>query len=484
MKVLDAIREHARARPDHPAMVIAGTGDAEDTVVSYGALVASFEALGAKLRDAGVAPGDRTGLRAQQGRAFVEHALGILAAGGCMVPIPDDTSGEALEIAGRESHLHHLVEAMPEFAFTSFDDVVPVDDAGDARFRALEPAYLRFTSGTTHVRKGVIVGADSVAARIEYANQSLEIGPEDRVLWLLPMAHHFLVSILLYLRFGATLLLPAGSLAASVLDFANRQSATVFYASPFHYQLLGKDKSELRLDGVRLAVSTADGLRAEVAASFQERFGFALVQALGIIEVGLPVLNRNAAAEKPTALGRPAKGYDVWLRGEDGARLETSSEDATGEICIRGSGLFDAYLAPFTPAAELLDRESFRTGDQGYFDADGDLHLRGRRHNRINLAGMKFFCEEVEAALDTHPDIAMSRVFAKIHPRLGEIPAAEIVVREGAEAPDRKALLAHLKQRLAGYKIPRTFTVVPELELTPTGKVQRHRAAEDTQGGT
>ena len=478
MKVLDAIREHARARPDHPALVVAGSGDDEDLIVSYAELVASFEAIGAKLRDAGVAPGDRTGLRAKQGRPFVEHALGILAAGGCMVPIPDDTSGEALEIACRESHLHHLVEAMPEFAFSRFDDVVAVDDAGDARFRALEPAYLRFTSGTTHVRKGVIVSATSIADRIENANQSLAITDDDRILWLLPMAHHFLVSILLYLRFGATLLLPASSLAAAVLGFANRQRATVFYASPFHYQLLGKDKSELRLAGVRLAVSTADGLRAEVAQAFQQRFGFALVQALGIIEVGLPVMNHDAAADKPTALGRPAAGYDVWLRGDDGKPLERSGEDATGEICIRGTGLFDAYLAPFTPAAELLDRESFCTGDQGYFDADGDLHLCGRRHNRINLAGMKFFCEEVEAALDTHPDIEMSRVFAKLHPRLGEIPAAEIVVREGAEAPDRKALVTHLKERLAGYKIPRTFAVVPELAMTATGKVQRHRDEE------
>jgi long-chain acyl-CoA synthetase len=474
VKVLDAIRQHARTRPDHPALVVAGADEAADTVVSYTALVSGFEALGAKLRDAGIAPGDRCGLRALQGRPFVEHALGILAAGGCMVPIPDDTTGEALELACRETHLHHLVEAMPAFACTHFEDVTPVDGADDARFRALAPAYLRFTSGTTHLRKGVIVGAASVAARIENANQSLGIGPEDRVLWLLPMAHHFLVSILLYLRFGATLLLPAGSLAASVLGFANRQRASVFYASPFHYQLLAKDKTELRLEGVRLAVSTADGLRADVAQRFEQRFGFALVQALGIIEVGLPVLNRVAAHRKPTALGRPAPGYDVWLRGDDGSRLEHATEAAPGEICIRGTGLFDAYLAPFTPAAELLEHGSFRTGDQGYFDEDGDLHLCGRRSNRINLAGMKFFCEEVETALDTHPDIVMSRVFAKIHPHLGEIPAAEIVVRKGAAAPDRRQLVAHLKDRLAGFKIPRTFTPVEALERTATGKVRRH----------
>ncbi len=128
---------------------------------------------------------------------------------------------------------------------------------------------------------------------------------------------------------------------------------------------------------------------------------------------------------------------------------------------------------------KLPSSSSSAAGVKGYFDAEGDLHLCGRRHNRINLAGMKFFCEEVEAALDTHPDIVMSRVFAKQHPHLGEIPAAEIVVREGAEAPDRRQLVAHLKERLAGYKIPRTFTPVETLAQTATGKLRRHDETPD-----
>jgi long-chain acyl-CoA synthetase len=446
-------------------------------VLDYAGLVAAFEAFASELRSAGVASGDRVGLRAQQGRPFVTSALGILAADACMVPIPEDTSGEALERAVREASLHHLVEALPEAGVRHFPDARPVDGRDDALFRSLRPSYLRFTSGTTHLRKGVIVGADAVAARIENANRVLGIGPSDRVLWLLAMAHHFLVSILLYLRSGATLLLPRSALAGAVLDFAARERATVFYASPFHYQLLAKDRSERGLPDVRLAVSTADGLREEVAVRFLERFGFPLVQALGIIEVGLPVLNRDAARGKPTALGRPAPGYEVWLRREDGEPLEHSSPERTGEICIRGEGLFDAYLEPFTLARDLLDRGSFRTGDQGFFDADGDLHLVGRRRNRINMAGMKFFAEEVEAALDAHPAIASSRVRARLHEHLGEIPVAEIVLVPGARAPDRKALTSHLRERLAGYKIPRQFDVVDELPRTATGKLQRWSAS-------
>jgi long-chain acyl-CoA synthetase len=471
VRVLDGIREHAKARPDHPALVVDGPAGSE--TMPYARLVADFEALAATLRGQGVREGDRCGLRASQGRPFVEGALGILAAGACLVPIPDDTEGDALAAAVADASLHHLLQALPERKLQSFENVLAVDGQGDALFRSLRPAYLRFTSGTTHLRKGVIVGEAAVAARLENANRSLAITPDDRILWLLPMAHHFLVSILLYLRYGATILLPTSSFAAPVLDFARRERPTAFYASPYHYGLLAKDRSELRLDGVRLAVSTADGLREETAHRFRERFGFPLVQALGIIEVGLPVMNRASAASKPTALGRPTPGYEIWLRGEDGRPLESSSPDRTGEICIRGTGLFDAYLSPFTLARDVLENGSFRTGDQGYVDADGDLHLLGRRGNRINMAGMKFFSEEVEAALDAHPAIRESRVLAKEHPHLGEIPVAELVLEPGSQAPDRKALVAHLKARLPAYKIPRELKVVAELPRTATGKLVR-----------
>jgi long-chain acyl-CoA synthetase len=349
-----------------------------------------------------------------------------------------------------------------------------VDGAGDAAFRALEPAYLRFTSGTTSRRKGVILSHARIAERLDAANQGLGIGCDDRIVWLLPMAHHFVVSILLYLRFGATILLPASTLARPVLELASAEGATVLYASPFHHQMLARDASGIGLDRVRLAVSTAEGLRAEVAARFRERFGLPLSQALGIIEVGLPVLNREEAERKPLALGRPLPAYEVWLRDERGKPVDgPGSPERTGEICIRGPGQFDAYLSPWTPSGPLLRPDGFRTGDQGWFDADGTLYLAGRRHNRINMAGMKFFCEEVEAVLLRHPGVRECRVFAQPHPRLGEVPAAEIVAVDAGRVPERAELAAHCRAQLPAYKIPRTFRPVPELERTVTGKVRR-----------
>ncbi len=344
----------------------------------------------------------------------------------------------------------------------------------DRDFGALDPAYLRFTSGTTSRRKGVILGHAAILARLEAANRGLGIGPADRILWLLPMAHHFVVSILLYLRFGASILLPAGSLAKSILELASGERATLLYASPYHMNLLAKDASGVQLSDVRLAISTAEGLRPEIARAFATRFGRPVAQALGIIEVGLPVLNAASAASKPGALGRPLPDYQVWLRGEDGAPVAPpTSPEKTGEICIRGPGSFDAYLDPWTPAREVLVPDGFRTGDQGYFDSDGDLFLVGRRANRINMAGMKFFSEEVEAILDAHPLVRRSRVTPREHAHLGEIPVAELEPADPARSPTPAELKAHCREHLPAYKIPREFRVVESLPETVTGKLAR-----------
>ncbi|HVH07849.1 MAG TPA: acyl-CoA synthetase, partial [Myxococcota bacterium] len=180
-----------------------------------------------------------------------------------------------------------------------------------------------------------------------------------------------------------------------------------------------------------------------------------------------------SASEKPTSLGRPLPDYDVWLRGEDGARLAASAADRTGEVCIRGPGLFDAYLDPWLPARTVLEPDGFRTGDQGWFDAAGDLYLAGRRRNRVNMAGMKFFSEEVEAVLDALPGVRRSRVLARDHPHLGEIPVAEIEPADPAAPPSKAALVAGCRSRLAAYKIPREFRIVAALPLTATGKLAR-----------
>jgi long-chain acyl-CoA synthetase len=478
MNVVDKIRDFAHDHPDHPA-IIAATADAA-IEISYATLIDRVDTLAATLTGAGVAAAERIGVTAPQTPQFIESALGVIAAGACLVPIPPDINGASLSTFCERAYLQRVLTTPADAdATATLEDThhnAHLDDDVEALFTRLAPAYLRFTSGTTNERKGVVLGHGRIAERLLAANTALAICPTDRVLWLLPMAHHFVVSILLYLRSGATVLLPRNPLAAPTLEFAERCGATVIYASPYHLGLLAGDRSSSALEQLRLVVSTAEQLRRATATAFHERFGQPVVQALGIIEVGLPVVNLVSATAKPEALGRPLDGYDVWLRDENGGRMSDSSRQRTGEICMHGPGLFDAYLDPWTPAAMLSD--GFRTGDQGWFDTDGDLHMAGRRINRINMAGMKFFCEDVERVLDAHPAVERSLVYAREHPRLGEIPVADVVLTNDRHQDVARQLSAHCRTQLASYMVPREFRRVDALPLTATGKVARVRLSQ------
>lgn len=464
--VADLIAARAAAQPDHPALMERGAS------VSFGELLARADAIAARLReitDAIASP--RVGLFCPNGADYVVLALGILRAGACFIPVASELAPPEREaqVALTAPHLIIAAGAHPWLP----GEGTPEMSAGvswqwargtataqfpEDRFAALRPAFVRFSSGTTGTSKGVVLGHETLLARIRSANRRLGITAADRVLWTLPMAHHFAVSIVLYLVEGATTVLEDSHLAADVLSTARACGATVIYGSPFHHALLAAEESGRDWPTLRLAVSTAARLSAETADAFQKRYGVPLAQGLGIIEVGLPLLNTDA--QKPLSVGR-ADDVAVRLREEN------------GELLLRGPGIFDAYLSPWREQAEVLEDGWFATGDLALIDADGSIFLRGRAKSVINVGGMKFFPEEIEAVLDAHPAVLASRVRGEPHARWEMIAVAEIIPRDPQNPPGNAALSRHCRAQLAGYKVPLRFEIVESLPRTANGKLQR-----------
>jgi acyl-coenzyme A synthetase/AMP-(fatty) acid ligase len=241
-----------------------------------------------------------------------------------------------------------------------------------------------------------------------------------------------------------------------------KEAATLVYASPLLLARLAAVPSPRAVPALRLALSTAAPLAPEVAARFEDAYRVPLGQAYGIIEAGLPCINTRQGADRgvsPTAVGRPVAGYAVRLLPEH-------------EVGVRGPGLFDAYYAPWTPRAATLVDGWFPTGDVGSIDPSGVLTLHGRRKSTIVVAGLKFFPEEVEAVLDAFPAVAESRVIARPHPHLGELPHAEVVLHAGATL-DRDALARHCADRLSPYKLPVEVATVARIPKTAGGKILR-----------
>jgi long-chain acyl-CoA synthetase len=404
-----------------------------------------------------MSPAERVGLDCPNGIAHVALALAIVRTGKCLVPLASELSARERERVIRETGVGAIVDASGE--------VTPVELPSELGFdaqalAALNPAFIRFSSGTTGTSKGVILSHESLLERVMAANRGLCIGPEDRVVWILPMAHHFAVSIMLYLLHGATTVIENSHLAEDVLNAATKHAGTVLYGAPFHHALLASEGSGRPWPTLRLAVSTAATLPPATAQAFEQRYGLALAQGLGIIEVGLPLLNLQRSREKPASVGRPLPDYAAEVRGE-------------GELFLRGPGMFDAYLRPWRTRSEVTGDGWFRTGDLARIDEDGDIYLLGRSHSVINVAGLKCFPEEIEAVLCEMPEVLRARVTGKPNPRFGAVPVAEVVPRDAANPPKISALAAYCRGALARYKVPIEFRLVESVPLTASGKIQR-----------
>ncbi len=463
--IVNEIHRQEEERPDHPAII-----HREGSAVSYAELWARIRDWERTFSSAGVEEGTLCGFICEQGVTYIAASLGLLAAGGTLVPVPEEHRNKTGSIYLQQLPLDVLIDQERSFKPRSVNEKSmnerPWDDLD------MHPAYLRFTSGTTGDRKGVLLGHETIQERTRVANRTLQVTPDDRILWLLSMDHHLVVSIYLYLRNGATLVLPDRVLADPILSFAESCGTTMLYATPYHYRMLCGTEEKHALPDLRLAVSTADALPEETARSFDEMFNQPVSQALGIIEVGLPAVNLDAPREKPGSVGRVRPEYDVTLLGDRGEPVP-EGKDQPGELHFDGPGLFDAYLHPWRVRQEVCNAHGFPTGDQAKIDQEGHLFLVGRRANRINRAGNKFFCEEVEEVLNRHPSVRASRVYGTTHPELGELPHAEVVPERKETPPSGSELKAHCERFLTTYKIPRSFEMVEELPRTPTGKIKR-----------
>ena len=247
-----------------------------------------------------------------------------------------------------------------------------------------------------------------------------------------------------------------------MLRTLEEQNGTVLYAAPFHYTMLCGVPDARPIPSLRLAVSTAAALPTQLAAKFSERFSLPLTQGLGIIEVGLPILNTASAADNPAAIGRPGPAFDARLADD-------------GELELHGPGMFDAYLSPWQARADVLrPGDWFATGDLATCDSDGDLTLSGRKKSLINVGGMKVFPEEVESVLREHPEVSAARIIARDHPALGQVPCAEILASDPESPPPKPALLKFCRARLSGYKVPMLIQFVTSIPTTASGKILRH----------
>lgn len=477
LNLAEVFFQQAALRPKHPAIL----GPHEDASISYGALRKEIETLAEQLLAAGIHAGMNIGLHYPGGQAYIAFTYALWACGACVTPIPMELATEEKQLIFQHIAIDAVISTTGCQLFAAFapGEAIPLTEqacllnlnalrTAPIELAGLNPAFIRFTSGTTGEAKGVILSHETIFARIQAANQGLEIDANDRIVWLLSMAYHFAVSIVAYLSFGATIVLCKNSFGSTILQAANRHQATLIYAAPTHYELMSHDRSDQTLSNIRLAIVTTAYLRPDIAEAFYRRFGIAPNETYGIIEVGLPAVNLDAPKEKRGSVGRLLPRYAVKLNSPD--------ENGIGEIMLFGPGLLDAYYQPWKPRDVILNQHGgwLATGDLGFIDEDDYLFIVGRSKEMISVAGMKFFIQEVETVLERHPAIQAACVFAVKTRRLGETPMAHVVLADNHEPPDEDQLKEYCAEHLAGYKIPDRFHWVDSLARTASGKLIRN----------
>ena len=481
INLFEIFRSTARRQPQHVATIDYQRRRCD----TYLQLLQDVERLGALLEQAGVRAEDCVGLHVPSGRAYMVATYAVWQCGACVVPIP-------LELTFREKHLicskiamNALVSSGNSSAFwESWQrgaatrlgalDYIPLEPSmtPPAGFQATNPAFIRFSSGTTGDAKGVVLSHETIFDRIRAANEVLNIGPEDRVAWLLSMAYHFAVSIVAYLSFGASIVLPKRSvnLARAIIEASHEQSATVIYGSPLQYELMAADRSRLMLNGVRIAISTTASLPRETAETFYRRFCFHPAQVYGIIEVGLPAINLRDPGRFDT-VGQVLPALKARL-------VDVGFGEHLKEIQFRGWGLLDAYYDPWQTREQIMPDGWFRTGDLGELDENGCLFIRGRSKEMINVGGMKVFPREVEAVLRSHPAIREAVVYS-----VGRMPDREslcarvVAHADASQCPAESELRQFCAKQLAHFKVPERIEFVGDLARTASGKILR-RAVE------
>jgi acyl-CoA synthetase (AMP-forming)/AMP-acid ligase II len=373
-------------------------------------------------------------------------------------------------------------------------DLIPGEAAGDFTLEGGSPAnpakpglawpedtaLVLHTSGTTARPKIVPLTQANVCASARNIARTLELGPDDACLNIMPLfhIHGLMAAVLASVGAGGAVVCTQGFDALRFFRWLDEERPTWVTAVPTMHQAIlsraERNADVIRRAPLRLLRSSSASLPGPVMQQLEAVFGCPLVESYGMTEASHQMCsNPLAGPRKPGSVGQPA-GPEVAVMADDGTLLPVGE---IGEVVIRGPNVTAGYEANPEANAKAFTNGWFRTGDQGAFDEDGFLTLTGRLKELINRGGEKVSPLEVDGVLSGHPAVAQALTFAIPHAKLGEEVGAAVVLREGMECTERE-LRDFAALHLTDFKVPRKVVFLAEIPKGATGKLMRIGLAE------
>jgi benzoate-CoA ligase family protein len=342
-----------------------------------------------------------------------------------------------------------------------------------------EMAFWMYSSGSTGRPKGIVhLQHDMAYSEAAFARNVLKLDPGD-ICFSVPkifFAYGFGNAITFPFAAGAaTLLLPGQPKPAAIFAAIERFRPSVFFGLPTLYTSLTKAEGAAATDfsSLRMALSAAEVLSAEVFNGWKSLTGIEIMEGLGSTEVLHIYLSNRPEQKKPGAAGLRVPGYEIALRDKDGREVGDNEE---GILWVRGDSNTPLYWNRPDKSAETIREEGWiYTGDRFVRDSDGFHFFRGRADDLIKISGQWVYPLEVELCLAEHPQVRECAVFAVELPDRRMTLKAVVVMNERAfdEREATRLLQDFVKEKLLPYKYPREIRFIDELPKTGTGKIDR-----------
>jgi len=370
--------------------------------------------------------------------------------------------------------------AVPVRAITASSWLAAFSDRLDAAdTHRNEMAFWMYSSGSTGRPKGIVhLQHDMPYTDLSYARSVLKLRPDD-ICFSVPkifFAYGFGNSITFpYAAGAASLLMPGQPKPASIFETIACYRPSVFFGLPTLYTAMTKapEAGAADFSSIRLAVSAAEILSAEVFNAWKTLTGLEIVEGLGSTEVLHVYLSNTVEKKKPGAAGLRVPGYELSLKDQDGKDVADSGE---GILWVRGDSNTPLYWnRPDKTAEGIRDGGWVYTGDRFARDADGFYFFRGRADELVKISGQWVYPTEVELCLADHPAVRECAVLALELPDRRMTLKAFVVLNDtacDAEAAT-KTLQDYVKQKLLPYKYPRIIQFMDDLPKTGTGKIDR-----------
>ncbi len=496
-----------------PAMALAPDKIAitfEDQTYTYRAIDAAANRIANGLVGIGIKPGDRVAVHLDNRPDFILIYLGVMRAGGVLVPTNVMYTAEEMEhILGDSGAraifvLSPLTEKIKKVKAPALETIIELGEktqghvtfadfmskAGTSRPNVRRDpskvAIIQYTSGTTGKPKGAMVSDKNIFAVLDATSDlpgSLPGIPEDTTFLVLPLFHAYALDLVINRSFLSIqmIVLHARFDAEKVFRDFERYKVTAFYGAPPMYHAFvntpGLDK--YKVTSLRGAYSGAAPLPVVVMERFKALTGVQIYEGYGLSETA-PTLTSNMAGpvNKPGAVGPAIKNVEIKLVDDNDVEV---GKGEVGEVVAKGPNIFLGYWNRPEATEEAFRGGWFHTGDMGRFDEDGYLYIVDRKKDMVVVSGYNVYPIEIENVVMRHPKIVDCAVIGVPNEYQGESVKACVVLKQG-ETMTADELQAYCREHLAAFKVPKFISVRTGLPKNPTGKILK-RVLREEEGG-